>query len=603
MQWLLICVVGAFGIATAISYFTNTQLSRKSTEHLLSNSLDDVLEELQEKDVNGVRHILNILSVAIEDSANWANLNVDYINKLRNMIHVSEINIADSTGILFISTVEHFIGFDMSKYDQPREFLCLLDKDHDPYYLQGLRQRGADSIPFRYSGMRFKSHSGFLQVGYDQDIYYENVVNNLLKASTRHRRIGDNGFIFIVDKLGKVISSPGSYICDSISQIGIDINKVNSADQYKLFDAKVFGSTFYCMHTDYNERYEIIAMQPEHEATLTRDKSVYLSSLIVFFVFLLLFFLIYWLIKKLVVKNIDKVNTSLSHITDGNLNEVVNVRDSLEFSELSDDINMTVDRLKEYIHQAETRLDADLLLAKSIQMASLPNVFPAFPDRKDFDLFASYDPAKVVGGDFYDFYFVSENKIAITIADVSGKGIPAAMFMMRGKSTLKNRASSGFELEEVFNSTNSHLCKNNDTNTFITVWMAIINLKTGEMKYVNAGHNAPLLRHADGLFEYLTDDSPCLPIGAFDGIPYRVQTMQLRPGDELFLYTDGVTEAENIKSELYSDEYLLKTLNSLTKQETQDPMHICHKVRETISNFAKGAEQSDDITMLCFKLC
>lgn len=602
MKWLLICVLTAFAVSSAISYFSNTQLAKKSTEHLLTNSIEDALEELQEKDLKSVKTTLDNLVTIVEGDEFWNNMSPVRLNELCGLRKIQEINIIDSAGIIRYSSVPSIINYDMSSSEQSADFMVLLKDDGPMYYYQDVRSRGLDNVKFRYTGRRLVGHKGFLQIGFDEDYYYNEVVNGLLEGSTHHRRIGDTGSIYIFDMKGNIISAPVSFDGKKIEQTGLTMSAIFAHDALSIFTANVTGEPSYCEYVCYNNRYNIIAIQPIREATLTRDTAFGISSIIVFVIFLLLFCLIYMLMKRLVVNNIERVNRSLSIISDGQLEEIVNVRDSVEFDQLSTDINMTVDRLKEFIHEAETRLDTDLALAKAIQMAALPNVFPAFPEHDEFDLYACTVPAKEVGGDFYDYYFVGEDKIAICIADVSGKGIPAAMFMMRSKSMLKNSASTGVSIDDVFNAVNSNLAENNETNTFVTCWMALINIKTGEMQYINGGHNAPLLRHADGLYEYIEDFKPGIPLSVIENFNYELHTTMLQPGDSLFLYTDGVTEAENVAKAQYGEERLLDTLNKLPMQEIIDPTLTCKAIMKSVHDFAEEAEQSDDITMLAFRL-
>lgn len=601
MKWLLICVLAAFAVSSAISYISNTQLAKKSTVHLLTNSIEDALDELQEKDEKSVKTTLDNLCTIVEGKEFWNNISSARLNELCGLRNIQEIHIIDSTGIIVYSSVPNIVSYDMNSSDQSKDFMVLLEDGGPQYYYQEVRQRGIDNVKFRYTGRRLAAHKGFLQIGFDEDYYYSKVVNGLLEGSTHHRRIGDSGSIYIFDMQGNIISSPISFMGDKIDQTGLKLSDIFAQKSFEIFTADVKNEASYCMYVCYNDRYNIIAMQPIQEATLTRDTAFGISSIIVFTIFLLLFCLIYWLMRKLVVNNIERVNKSLSIISDGQLEEIIDVRDSIEFDRLSNDINMTVDRLKEFIHQAETRLDSDLALAKAIQMAALPNVFPAFPNHGELDLYACTEPAKEVGGDFYDFYFVGEDKVAICIADVSGKGIPAAMFMMRGKSMLKHSASTGLALSEVFNSVNSSLAANNDTSTFITCWMAIINIRTGEMKYVNGGHNLPLLRHADGRYEYFEDPAPGLPLALFEDFPYVEHTITLQPGDMLFFYTDGVTEAESVDQGLYGEERLRNTLNQLAEEDIIDATTTCKTIMKSVHDFARDAEQSDDITMLAFK--
>jgi serine phosphatase RsbU (regulator of sigma subunit) len=314
-------------------------------------------------------------------------------------------------------------------------------------------------------------------------------------------------------------------------------------------------------------------------------------------IFIALTILIYLLIKKQIVISVNRINHSLSEITNGNLDVTMDVRNNLEFDSLSNDINATVDTLKRYIKDAEERIDAELAFAKAIQHSALPSVFPPYPNRKEFEIFATMHTAKEVGGDFYDFYFVDEDNLAFLIADVSGKGIPAAMFMMTSKTIIKSYAESGMSVEEVFTVANEKLCEGNETGMFVTVWMGILNTKTGKVLFANAGHNPPLVKHADGTYEYLKSRAGFVLAG-MEGIRYRKNELQLQPGDAIYLYTDGVTEATDLNTELYGEERLYTVLE---KYKDVTPEELCDEVKKDVDAFAGEAPQFDDITMLALK--
>jgi sigma-B regulation protein RsbU (phosphoserine phosphatase) len=208
------------------------------------------------------------------------------------------------------------------------------------------------------------------------------------------------------------------------------------------------------------------------------------------------------------------------------------------------------------------------------------------------------DAAKEVGGDFYDFYMLDENNLVFVIADVSGKGIPGAMFMMTSKTLIKSHAESGLPVNEVFNNVNAQLCENNEADMFVTAWLGILNLETGELSYANAGHNPPLIKRNNGSYEYLKEKANFVLAGA-DGVKYKEHKLYLKPGDEIYLYTDGITEAHNIDKQLYGGERLLNSLNDTDGMSVEE---ICKKVKEEINLFVGEAEQFDDITMLCVRL-
>ncbi|MCR4815538.1 MAG: PP2C family protein-serine/threonine phosphatase [Lachnospiraceae bacterium] len=273
-----------------------------------------------------------------------------------------------------------------------------------------------------------------------------------------------------------------------------------------------------------------------------------------------------------------------------------------EVQSLAEGFSSMVDELGRYVVEVQKiaadkeRIETELNVATKIQADMLPSVFPPFPDRNEFDLFATMDPAKEVGGDFYDFFFLDENRICLVIADVSGKGVPAALFMVISKTLLRSRALAGGTLSEVLYDVNNQLCEGNDLGYFVTVWMAVIDLRTGEGVSVNAGHEHPAVKPAKKQYEFrVYPHSPAL--GLMEGIRFKERTFKLNPGDRIFVYTDGVPEATNNAKKLFENDRLKEALDV---SDVSDPENVCRTVREHIDEFVDGAEQFDDITMLTF---
>lgn len=341
---------------------------------------------------------------------------------------------------------------------------------------------------------------------------------------------------------------------------------------------------------------QIIYRITTDDAALYRNVTLYLVAFMEVLIYTALFILIYQMLKKKVTMNLQRVNNELTAITEGNLDTVIDVRAYREFSELSDHVNATVDTLKRYITEAEQRIDQELEFARQIQLSVLPTAFPSQPE---IDLYASMHAAKEVGGDFYDFYLLDRYTLVFLIADVSGKGIPAAMFMMRAKTLIKMAAESGRPLNEVFDETNRKLCDGNDAGMFLTAWIGKLDLRTGELQYVNAGHNPPLLRRRSGAYEYLTG-RPNFILAGMEETCYRNQTLQLCSGDAIYLYTDGVTEAADENNKLYGEPRLQQALSFA--DNATSPRMICETVARDIHAFVGNAPQSDDITMLCVRM-
>ncbi|MGI6090263.1 MAG: SpoIIE family protein phosphatase [Saccharofermentanales bacterium] len=293
------------------------------------------------------------------------------------------------------------------------------------------------------------------------------------------------------------------------------------------------------------------------------------------------------------IKNEAEVSERLSSIVTGD-----------EIERLAGAIyKMQVD-IKEYIHNQMSvavereRIVAELDIARQIQTGMLPCSFPAFPDIREIDLYASMVPARRVGGDFYDFFMVDDHKLCFVIADVSGKGIPAALFMMMAKILIKNQALAGLLPAEIFSKVNNQLCENNDANMFVTAWMGIYDIRSGSLASVNAGHNPPLLCHRDGRFEFFKVPSNFV-LGGMEDISYQSTETQLSAGDTLFLHTDGVTEATTDNLEIYGEKRLQIVLNRLSGGQ---PQEILEGVTADLQLFVKDSPQFDDITMLALKI-
>ena len=244
------------------------------------------------------------------------------------------------------------------------------------------------------------------------------------------------------------------------------------------------------------------------------------------------------------------------------------------------------------------RIGTELALATRIQADMLPNIFPAFPEREEFDIYATMTPAKEVGGDFYDFFMIDDDHLGLVMADVSGKGVPAALFMMMSKILVNNFAMMGGSPAKVLEQVNAQICKNNKEEMFVTVWFGVLELSTGKVKAANAGHEYPILKKADGTFE-LFKDKHGFVIGGMEGVRYKEYEFLLEKGGTLFLYTDGVAEATNAKNELFGTERMLTALN---QEPRADPKTLLSNMKQAVDTFVADAPQFDDLTMLSVKL-
>ncbi len=323
------------------------------------------------------------------------------------------------------------------------------------------------------------------------------------------------------------------------------------------------------------------------------------------------YFVTEWL-KKRVIKPLDRLKHSagefvaLSHRAK-DPSELVfedpDIHSNDEMESLSESIKDMVGGMKRYMSDLivmtgeKERIGAELAIASSIQMNMLPQIYPLFSDRKEFSIYASMEPAKEVGGDFYDFFFTDDSRLVLVVADVSGKGIPAALFMAKAKTLIRCWAQMGYEPGEVLFNVNNQLCDGNERNMFVTVWLAVLDLETGRGFAANAGHTYPCISRNAGNFELVSNEHDMM-LAIIENKRFRQHEFTLYPEDCLFVYTDGVSEAMDEKEELFGTDRMLASLN-----ENSDalPKELLKTVRERVDSFAGDAEQYDDITMMCLK--
>ena len=356
--------------------------------------------------------------------------------------------------------------------------------------------------------------------------------------------------------------------------------------------ATLAGLRMLCSVDELTENRFLVILLPETAIYDTRDAQMYETVLSSILLFTVLYLLVVKLSERLVVRNLHRVNESLHRITSGDLDETVWVHTSSEFTALSEDINTTVTALKGYIEAAKQKMKDELKLAAAIQDATLPKNFDLKTDLAE--LYALMTPAREVGGDFYDFFYCEPDQLCMVIADVSGKGVPASLFMMRAQTAIRNNARNGLGPAELLAKVNNILCEGNDAEMFVTVWIGILDLKTGQMRCANAGHEYPVLMRYGGDYELLKDRHG-LVLAAMENVRQKEYGITLTPGDRLFVYTDGVPEAINRKEEAYGTERLTIRLNR-SKHLPQE--RVLADVLQDIRNFAGGAEQFDDITMM-----
>ena len=588
---LLVLIVIACVATSTFTYFLQSGMAEIETKDVFTSAMNDVITDVRGK---SDENLLNITEKIRDEYEKNKDVSFDILAQKYN---VTEINIVSPNGTITASTDEKLVGnFNMNSTEQSKEFMVLTGEKTE--FVQMYSPQGYDGKTMRkYAGISL-SDGGFIQVGYDAERFHD-ALNDFVVEVTQNRHVGSTGFVAVCDENFNLVTHTdrnGKHI----STIGIVPDEVmlqgkTASQLYKtnIVNEKSDFNEEYIYVFTFVEGYCIIAAMPVAEAMLMRDASLYTSIFMLILIFAALFIFIYFLIKKVIINNLQKINGTLSEITGGNLNVKVDVRSNAEFSSLSDDINSTVATLKRYISEAAARIDKELEYAKQIQLSALPS---NFPDKENYSIYAQMIAAKEVGGDFYDFYTLDENTVLFLAADVSGKGIPAAMFMMTAKTIIRDLAERGLSVDEIFTIANEKLCENNESGMFVTAWMGKFDLSTGKLSFANAGHNPPLLVHSDGKCEYLKSRTGFILAG-MEGMMYRANEMTLNKGDRIFLYTDGVTEATDKKEALYGEDRLLSYMDRNKKLKSEV---LLSGLKEDIDLFAGDAPQFDDITMLIF---
>lgn len=595
-------LLGAYLLVSGFTYLSvYDSASKNATQNLQSSVYDlknDVDISVDYYMYDKVRNIADEINTVIASSSNIIELDTklkDKVYTIESTYKLSEVNIVGTDNLVHYSTQ----GYDNPPFDmadpsnkQANEFVCL--NEGVEYFVQEIREPSSKQQErTKYAGHTLNDSRfgiGFVQIGLFEGPYHL-LLDDQIKNCATFRHLNKDGFLAVTDYDGKVVS-----ISSKTANItNIDINNLPTSTKDKFFitiDGESRG--FYTFQIE-SEGYHIIAFADSEEVTLPSRISFVCMSLVQIFAFMMLYCILYIVIRHAVTNRIENIGVGLEKITNGDLNVKIDERNSSEMIQLSDNINKTVESLKEYATRELKKNEEELKFAKTIQHSVLPSEFPL--DEK-FQIYASMDTAKAVGGDFYDFFFVDHNHLAIEIADVSGKGVPAALFMMQAKTIIKNLTETGMSVDEVFIETNKRLCENNEAQMFVTAWLGIIDLTNGRVEFVNAGHNSPIICGENGEYIYLKG-IPGFILGGIDNFKYKKQSFDIKPGQMIYLYTDGVTEAMNDKEQVYGEDRLVKLIN---KNIGVDAHILCQRVLEDVKEHSHGVEQSDDITMLCFGL-
>lgn len=606
-RWLLVCVLVTFALTLCSTLYVQTQQINQSSTALLRVRIEDAKRQVTQNTATLTTLKAMTRASALAKARSMAEMlrlfpgmavDGEALTREMPILDVDEIHVVDANGVITASTVSKVVGFHMDSTPQSKAFLPVIRGERSAF-VQDPQTRGfSDKQVMQYAGVaRQDIQGGMVQIGYFPRRLQRTEQMADLNNIARSLRIGYGGGILISDSKGVLVGGVvGAPIGEPIASYGLSAEDLTNPNPVRV----TLGFAPSLCLSEPHESYIITAFLPINEMFAERGLILGVFSLTHLLLFLLVFILISVLVKWVVIDGINHINGSLHKITQGNLDESVQVQTNREFSSLSNGINSMVRSLKDAIAREAARLDAELAVAKAIQSSALPNPALLTSDRTDFTLAADMWTAKEVGGDFYDFFLMDETHLGFLVADVSGKGIPAALFMMTSKTLISDVSETRLDPAEILTEANRRICATNDTGLFVTVWLGVLDLTTGKLRYTSAGHNPPMLRRAEtGAVDFLK----CRPSLVLAGMPetrYRTTECDLAPGDMLFLYTDGVTEANNAACELYGDDRLRDLLNR-PDVHTLAPAETLERVHAELAQFSGSAEQFDDITMLAVR--
>jgi len=433
---------------------------------------------------------------------------------------------------------------------------------------------------------------------------------NLIGISTIDWKIAG-----VIEKLSQIKPTKGSFVVIVAPEKNYVISNTRTTNgtgtALSEFSWDIYAASFELDGTKYmnfirsmDNGWLLSVQIPEREifTEIEEQNELFYFTTAIFFAIMLIG--VFCFISILINRPLKKFTFDIARLSGGDLDRKIVVRSKDEIGKLAIAFNKMTANLKASIeetareHAEKERIGAELNIAKQIQASMLPCIFPPFPERSDIDIYALMLPAKEVGGDFYDFFLINENTLAVVIADVSGKGVPAALFMVIAKTLIKNNAQYGKSPKEVFEIVNNLLCENNDAGMFVTAFMGYLDLAGGKFTFVNAGHNPPLLRQ-NGQWSFLKTESGFV-LGGMEDMFYRQDEIILTKGDELFLYTDGITEATSsaVANEFFGEKRLFEAVNKYFDLSLKE---FTISIKREVDKFAAGTEQADDITALALK--
>lgn len=592
LLWLLAVVCTTFLATGALVYTQFARHSRERAEQMMAARLNDMLSLLMHAE-RSASYLTRVNDASTLDRtralADIINLrpeilkNQEELQGLCNRLGAEGLTISDENGMVIASVPASQVGYNLAQSDETIPFLDCIEA---PGYELSIRTTSADAaqLTLQRAAVHRLDSRGVVILTFRMRVEQEARESESLSRLTSNLQLGARGVVFVFRR-GALVSGE-----TNVSQSVLLALPANQA-----LEIGIDNEDYYAYAVD-GEGYRLIGAVPAervHRASMRSVQSLLLSNFILFGI---MFAVVSYLLQRYVVRSITGINDSLREITEGNLEKRVDVINSPEFAKLSNGINFMVEALKSLGEEKSQSLNRDLELARTIQTTVLPNKFPAFPNISAFDLYAFCMPARIVGGDFYDFFMTDDRHLHFLVADVDASGIPAALFMMRAVSTIRTLSQSGKAPVDVVTQLNNELCRDSQTSICMALFYGSLDIESGVMNYVNAGGMHVLLQRVNENYEMV----PCYTstmIGEHAYTQFHTAALKLQPEDRLFLYTEGVVHAANRSNTPFGEARLQKALH----EEADTVADVLRVVRAALRQHTGTAELQKDVTMLCLE--
>ena len=593
LLWLSAVICTAFVITVLLVYAQFARHAQDRAEQMMATRLNDMLELFLHAD-----HSTMYLSQANDAStldrtralAEIVQLNPELLNDqerlqgICNLLGAEQITITDDQGTVVAAVPASMVGYNLEQSEDTRPFMACISS---PGYELCLRAGSgeADQQALQFAGVHRMDQPGVVRLGFRTRLEQASRESESFSRTTAKLRMGEGSRLYIFRR-GALLTGDDM----QAPQAELLAISPNEAQVITLNDEK-----YYVYAVD-GEEYRLVGAVPARRiyvASFRAVQSVLVSNLLLF---VAMFAVVSYLLQRLVLRGISRVNDSLREITEGDLEKRVDVVDCPEFTRLSNGINFMVDSLRSVGEERQQGIRRDLELARTIQSTALPSKFPAFPNIESFDLCATCLQASEVGGDFYDFSMPDDRHLHFLVADVDASGIPAALFMMRAMSIIRTFARAGATPAGLVADVNRELCIGNQAGIRMALFYGSLDITTGELVYVNAGRMHALLQRQGGEYEMLGGRMDYV-MGDIEDIAFHEVSLQLAPQDRLFLHTEGILSAKSAINLPYGEGRLQEALRG----DAPTAADVLQLVRSSLRLFTAGTKLSDDVTMLCLE--